>query len=49
MVAFRTEKSVVSTVIAAGGHETGDLSMEPGVRIAPFPMCFPKEVGSNAV
>lgn len=42
MVTIRTEESVVATVIAGGGHETGDLSMEPGVRIAPFPDVLPQ-------
>ncbi len=42
VVAIRTEESVVATVIAADGHETGDLFMVPRGRIAPFPDVLPQ-------
>lgn len=42
VVAIRTEKSVAATLIAAGEHETGDLSMVPEGRIAPFPDVLPQ-------
>ena len=37
VVFIRTEKSVAATLIATGEHETENLSMVPGDRIAPFP------------
>ena len=42
VVAIRTEKSVAAPLIAAGEHETGNLSMVPGDRIAPFPDVLPQ-------